>query len=117
MDSPIGAPKATVWTSSGGALTRLRSIGAATPATTIPQAVALIAFDSRTGRAVYAARPRLLGHAGGCSGSDGRPDGRAREIGLGMPLHAEHEPTIGGPAPPLDRLGQLIQRRDAACHQ
>ena len=49
---------------SGGALTRLRSSGAATPAATIPQAVALIAFDSRTGRE-YMAVP-------GGSGS-GRP--------------------------------------------
>ena len=54
---PSGAPNATVCTSSGGAFTRLRTIGAATPATTIPQAVALIAFDSRTGRGVYVALP------------------------------------------------------------
>jgi len=43
-----GAANATVCVASGGALIRLRSSGAATPAATIPQAVALITFDSRT---------------------------------------------------------------------
>src|SRR5271155_5414497 len=43
-----GAANATVWVASGGALMRLRSSGAATPAATIPEAVALITLDSRT---------------------------------------------------------------------
>ncbi len=43
-----GAANATVCVTSGGALTRLRTSGAATPAATTPQAVALIALDSRT---------------------------------------------------------------------
>src|ERR1700677_3974565 len=54
-----GAANATVWVASGGALIRLRSSGAATPAATTPQAVALISLDSRT-RAEYMVAPGSL---------------------------------------------------------
>src|ERR1035438_7070419 len=47
--SATGAANATVCVASGGALIRLRISGAATPAATTPQAVALISLDSRTG--------------------------------------------------------------------
>ena len=122
---PTGAAKATVWVTSGGAATRRRSSGAATPAATTPQAVALMALDSRTagvyavwldgpasaapwpaaGRGALAGRRRGRGpcaRAGGGRLGNERGHERARVVGLGVPLHAEREP----PVRQLDRLGQ-----------
>src|ERR1700751_268024 len=97
MHRPTGAPKATVCTSAGGAATRLRTSGAAPPASTIPQAAALIALDRDTARAVYGRRrgprsgpARLLlvrqRRARGDRGLHERPDYRALRVGLGVPL-------------------------------
>src|SRR5208283_1418001 len=108
--SATGAAKATPWVTSGGALTRLRTSGAAAPARTTVQAVARIALGTPTGRGVYEpllARERRLG---ALRGGHERADHRAVLVGLRMPLHAEHET----PARQLDRLRQLIERGDAA---
>ena len=54
--SASGAAKATVCVTIGAAVTRLRTRGAATPAATIPQAVALIAlgrFETKIGAVVF----------------------------------------------------------------
>ena len=120
--SPTGAAKATVWVTTGGADTRRRTIGAATPAMTTPHAVALMALDRRTRRQYRspARRPATLRAAGATAPPRGRrrlrdqrADQRARRVGLGVPLHAESE------APPgqLDRLGQRVELRPAAHAQ
>src|SRR5271167_4646867 len=54
---PTGAANAIVCVTSGGALTRLRTSGAATPAATTPQAAALIRLERRTGLGVYVRIP------------------------------------------------------------
>src|SRR6202044_964308 len=61
----------------------------------------------------YAPHRLLLRDARGDSGLHERADDRASEIGLWVPLHAEHEATVGQ----LDRLGQLVQRGDATHEQ
>ena len=126
---PTGAANVTVCDEDGGALIRLRTSGAATPAATTPQAVALIAFDSRTapgvyGRARAAVRDlglsRHLAPARIDDAATNAPMTRLAVVRLGMPLHAEHEPAIGragGRAIQLDRLGQVVQRREAAHAQ
>src|ERR1700683_480567 len=120
-DRPSGPAKATVCINSGGALTRLRSSGAAMAAATIPQAVALMARDRRTGRGVYRALLAYERAGTACGGLHERADDRAALVGLGVPLHAQHEATIGWPgglAPiHLDRLGQLVDGRAAADEQ
>ena len=88
--------------------TRLRTSGAATPAATIPQAVALIASRQphwaasiwsrrrRVGRSRRLLRATAPGRARGARRLHERADDRARGVGLRVPLHAEHEAPCPG---------------------
>ena len=106
---------------SGGALTRLRSSGAATPATTIPQAVALIAFDSRTGRGVYVARATGQRPSSEASAAPARTAAASHQRSTtelaGSASGCHCTPSTKCRVGQLDRLGQLVDRRDAADRQ
>ena len=117
-----GAAKATVCIDDGGALTRLRTSGASDPrADHSPRGRSedrRLMLDRRTGRQ-YRSGPgeRRAGEGGSgpCSAAPASScaaaatsarEHRARVVGLGVPLHAQHEavgPAARSPPQPVER--------------
>src|SRR5947209_19165147 len=96
--SAIGDRPAIRGMADGAKRTRRRTIGAVTPTATTAHALARMALDSRKARPSIGAGRDPAGALGPCSARPGggrlahqRVDQAALLIGLGVPLHAEHE--------------------------